>query len=101
MPNRASQFAPFDSLKGFNILLKEIEKEIEQKKEISPDLEEILNNNLKMVKINDLITVKYYYLTEYLEIIGYLKKIDAINKYLIINRTKIFFSDIIELEKYK
>ena len=101
MPNRASQFAPFYSLKGFNALLKEIEKEIEQKKEISPDLEEILNNNLKMVKINDLITVKYYYLTEYLEIIGYLKKIDPINKYLIINRTKIFFSDIIDLQKYK
>ena len=99
MPNRASQFAPFDALKGFYTLLKEEETDNITKKELLSDWEDVLNENLRKIKIGDLIIVKYYYLTDYLEVIGYLKKIDNVHKYLIISNTKILFSDIINIEK--
>ena len=98
MPNRASQFIPFDSLKGFNKLLKEVEKMTVNKKTLSTDLEEIINKKLQKLKINDKIRIKFYFLTDYIETTGIVKKIDKTNSFIIVDHTKISFETIIDIE---
>lgn len=88
---RAIQFIPFDSLKGFYELLKEVEKDN------FSTLEEIINKKIKNLRINDTVNICYYYNDEYVETYGIIKKIDYINKYIILLNSKINFKDIINI----
>ncbi len=85
--NRAVQFMPFDSLKGFREYLKYIEKENDI------DIDKMLYNKIKELKINDIIKVEYFYYDELLEIYGIIKEIT--NKYLVISNTKVLIKDIL------
>lgn len=88
---RAIQFMPFDSLKGFYELLKEVEKDN------FSTLEEIVNKKIENIKINDKVNISYYYNDEYIETYGIVKKIDYVNKYIILLNSKINFKDIINI----
>ncbi len=84
MPNefkRAKIFKPFDALKGFQELLRKKELELEEE-----NIKKIIN-----LKFNDTITIidNNKIITK-----GKIKKIDYINKYIIINKTKINFINI-------
>lgn len=94
---RAVQFMPFDALSGFHEALKEVEKIKEEKKDISIEYEEIINNKLKNLKVNDTVSINYYYNQEYIDTYGKIKKIDYYNKYIIILNSKIYFNDIINI----
>lgn len=85
--NRAVQFMPFDSLKGFREYLKYIEKENDI------DIDKMLYNKIKELKINDIVKVEYFYYDELLEIYGIIKEIT--NKYLVISNTKVLIKDIL------
>ena len=99
--DRARQFLPFDSLRGFYALVKLQEKEIMPKKELSDDELERLDLLFKEVKKSSMIKVKYYYLDGYIEQTGLVAELDTIYRTITIVTTKINLDDIIEVEIIK
>ena len=99
---RASQFIPFDALKGFQEALRQKEKEFEytDKKELSEEIVEQISETLSTIDINDNIKVKYYKNRKYEEAMGKVKEITPIKKRIVLyDDTKIYFTDILEIEK--
>ncbi len=96
--NRASQFMPFDALSGFREALRQVERKVELKKELSIDQEENLNRQIKLIKIGSLIEIVFYSKNEYLKIIGEVKKIDFINKWLIVSNVKIPITEVVSVK---
>ena len=95
--DRASQFLPFDALKGFKeaILLKE--KKEENKKILFDDFNDILNLKLKKIKKGDIIKIKFFYNLEYIETVSEVKEINYSFKYLLLSNSKIYFDDILDI----
>lgn len=92
--DRAKQFLPFNSLRGYYDLIREKEKEITPKRELSDnDLEE-LSNKLNMIEKNMMVKLRYYDTDRYIDIEGIVSKIDFTYKYIVIVKTKISFNDI-------
>lgn len=96
--NRASQFMPFDALSGFREALRQVEKKVELKKELSIDQEEKLNRQIKLIEIGSLIEIVFYSKNEYLKIMGEVKKIDFINKLLIVSNVKIPITEVVSVK---
>jgi len=97
--DRARQFLPFDALKGFRESLEKMEILSENKKILSYDSEEELNNKFLTLDVGNRVLVKYYYQFDYIETYGIIKKIDTIYKKLYLNSCYIFFDDIIDIKK--
>lgn len=95
---RAKQFIPFDTLKGFRELLKEKEKIIVPKVELSEEAGEELDRKLRAVKRNDVVTVIYFQKGEYLKVTGMVARLDMSARVLQIVNTKIAFEDIYNIE---
>ena len=91
---RVSQFMPFDSLKGFREALREKEKQVVSKVELSSDLEEDINEKLLNLKVGMMITVCFYDKDNYYTITGMVSKVDYENKYLAIVKKKIKFESL-------
>ena len=93
---RAKQFAPFDALTGLRKALKEKEKIRILRKEISEDMAQEIDRNLKGSKKGKIITVVWYNSLEenYIQITGKIEKIDYDNRYIKIEEMCIFFDDI-------
>lgn len=98
---RAKQFLPFEALKGFKEAIRMIENKGDTKKELSEDNKNDINNILKKLDKGNKVKVKYYYLTEYIEVISNFLKIDEINKVLYLKDTKINIEDIISINIIK
>ena len=96
--NRASQFMPFDALCGFREALRQVERKVELKKELSIDQEEKLNRQINLIEIVSLIEIVFYSKNEYLKIIGEVKKIDFINKWLIVSNVKILITEVVSVK---
>lgn len=96
--DRAKQFMPFDALKGFREILSSVEKEELNKKSFSSDFLDVLNDKLKYLKKGMNVRVTYFYDLSYIETSGIVKKIDVVNKVLILLNTKIYFDDIMDIE---
>jgi len=96
---RARQFLPFDALKGFRESLEKTESLLENKKILTSDSEEELNNKFITLDVGNRVLVKYYYQFEYVECYGLVKKIDIIYKNLYLSNSKISFDDIIDIKK--
>ncbi len=97
--NRAKQFLPFDSLKGFYELIEKEEKQKDDKKELSEDNLNDINKTILSIKKIDNVLIKHYHNVNYIETIGKVKKIDKANKIICLNNSKILFDDIIKIEK--
>ena len=92
--DRAKQFLPFNSLKGYYDVIREKEKEITPKRELSDnDLEE-LSNKLNKIEKSMMVKLRYYDTDRYIDIEGIVSKIDFTYKYIVIVKTKISFNDI-------
>lgn len=89
--DRAKQFLPFDALKGFQEELRRVEEEVEEKEV----------DYFSKVEIGDIVFVKYYYHTEYMEMVGIIRQIDLDKQLLLLLSTAISFSDIIDIKKYE
>lgn len=98
---RAKQFIPFDALKGFRELLKEKEKVIVPKVELSEEAGEELDRKLRAAKRNDVVTVIYFQKGEYLKVTGMVARLDMTARVLQIVNTKIAFEDIYKIEGEK
>ena len=96
--NRASQFHSFDALKGFQEVLREVERMVEAKKQFSPESFQKLDDRLTKLQKNDFVVIEHYYHFSYLETAGKIQKIDFFNRFLFLSHTKIFFDDIIGIE---
>ena len=97
--DRAKLFVPFDALKGLQEILREKEKEVEERKELSEESLMKLQEELNRVEIGNSIFIKYYKNKKYIDITGILTKINFVKKKIIINEdTMINISDIIQLK---
>ena len=95
---RAKQFLPFSALRGYYTLIKEKEKIIEDKKILSEDELDRLQNEFSRIKIGMIIKVKYYVIDHYEELEGMVSKIDLIGKKIMLVKTEINIKDIIDLK---
>lgn len=105
---RASQFAPFSALTGYNDAIKEKEKVLVDKIILEDDEKELINECLQKlnndIKNNPYVTIIYFVkdkLTDkgnYITISGNLKKIDTINNYITLtNNAKIYLDEILNI----
>lgn len=95
--DRAKQFLPFNSLRGYYDLIEEKQKVIIPKRELSDYDIELLNDKLKQIEKNMMIKVTYYDIDSYKTIEGIVSKIDFGNKTLMIVKTLISLNDISEI----
>jgi len=96
--DRAKLFMSFDALKGLQEALKEKEREVEERKELSEESLMQLQEKLNKIDIGSNVKISYYKNNKYIDITGTVSKIDYLKKKIIIDReVKINLSDIIEL----
>lgn len=105
MENRAAQFAPFAALNGYAMAVEEAGRITLDKKELSEDMAELINNILNKLKINRLRVKITYFVADdkksggkYVAYRGYVKKIDT-DKGVIVTEDNniIFINDIAEI----
>ena len=95
---RAKQFMPFAALKGYEEALREKEKIVVPRIELSEEMKEELDRNLQKVERNTMVKVVYFSQGEYLQITGMVSRMDRDAKILKVVGTKILFEDIYRLE---
>lgn len=94
---RAKQFMPFAALKGFEELLAQKERITVSKIELSDECKEELNQKMRFIKKNDIVTVTYYAKDEYLKICGMVSDIDINKRCFKVVNTIIPFDDIYDI----
>ncbi len=97
--DRAKQFMPFASLRGFDQMVKEKEKVLIEKKELSEEESRELSERLFTLKKGELVSVIYFLYGEYKKTTGVITAIDLTLKNITIVKTKIDFEDIYSIEK--
>lgn len=97
--NRARQFMPFDALKGFREALREKERILVPRRELSEEQKEELDFRCKQICKKDMLTVEYFQDGEYVQVTGMVSKIDETGKILQVVDTKIPFEDITDLRQ--
>ena len=95
--DRAKQFMPFSALKGLDEALKEKEKIIVPKVELSEDSMVELDRKMHLLKSGMIITDIYFCKDEYIKLTGIVAKIDINNQILQIVNTRIKFDDIYDI----
>ena len=94
---RAKQFMPFAALKGYPEALAKKEKIVVPKAEVSEEYAQMLDQKLRRVSKNDIITVVYFSNGEYLKKTGMVSRIDETARVLKVVNTKILFDDIYDI----
>ena len=95
--DRAKQFMPFAALKGYPEALAKKEKIVVPKAEVSEEYAQMLDQKLRRVSRNDIITVVYFSDGEYLKKTGMVSRIDETARVLKVVNTKILFNDIYDI----
>lgn len=95
--DRAKQFMPFAALKGYPEALTKKEKIVVPKAEVSEEYAQMLDQKLRRVSRNDIITVVYFSDGEYLKKTGMVSRIDETARVLKVVNTKILFDDIYDI----
>ncbi len=103
--NRSAIFAPFAALTGYSDEIKEVGRATSSKIELDEDLKNEINDILSLVNPNTKVKITYFLKDlkkkggKYLEKECYIKKIDYLNKeLLLVNKEKIKIEDIIKIE---
>jgi len=105
---RSAEFSPFAALTGFNDAVKETERLVDKKVLLAVDEKIKINNKLqeilKSIKEKPEIKITYFVSDKrknggkYIKIINKVKKIDMIEKYIMLeNKIKIYFKDILDI----
>lgn len=98
---RAYIFQAFDALKGFRELLKEKERVVVEKRELSEDDLKILDQKIHEVQKGDMLRIVYYDGKEYIQKTGILSKVDIEQRYIQIVKQIIELDRIVEMDKEK
>ena len=104
--NRSAQFAPFSALTGFKEEIIEKGRGVDNKRELIDEEKEMINNQLNWLKNNLDKKIKITYFEQdqkkhggkYLTIDGYVKKIDLVKQELIIEKKKITFDNLLQID---
>lgn len=96
---RAKQFAPFSPLRGLHEALRQMERVVVPKAELSEEKAEELNRALLQTQKGDMVTVVYYSEGEYVKVTGKVARLNLDEKFLQIVDTKILFVDLYSLVK--
>jgi len=105
---RSAEFSPFAALTGFNDAVKETERLVDKKVLLGADekikIKNKLQEILKSIKEKPEIKITYFVSDKrknggkYIKIINKVKKIDMIEKYIMLeNKIKIYFKDILDI----
>ena len=97
--DRAKQFMPFAALRGYEDVLREREKIVVEKIELSEERKAELDLKLRQVQRNDMVIVVYFREDEYLKVTGMVSRIDTDARILKVVNTKISFDDLYDLER--
>lgn len=95
--DRAKQFMPFAALRGYEEALRAKERIIVDKKELSEEKKEELDEMIHLIKKQDIVTVIYYEKDEYLKLTGMISRLDFDSRILQIVGTKIDFDNIFSI----
>lgn len=96
---RAKQFIPFAALKGYEEALRAMEKIVIDKKELSEERKEELDEIMHELTPGDMVTVIFYENEEYIKLTGLVSKIVPDSGYIKIVNKKVALDDIFSLEK--
>lgn len=94
MSDRAKQFMPFAALKGFYDLIRERERIVVPKHELTDDKAAELSEIIKSVEKGKMIKVIYYSDGEYVSAEGIVSRIDLELRKLTVVKTEIDLDDI-------
>lgn len=94
MSDRAKQFMPFAALKGFYDLIRERERIVVPKHELTEDKAAELSETIKLVEKGKMVKVIYYSDGEYVSAEGIVTKIDFVFRKLTVVKTEIDLDDI-------
>lgn len=95
--DRAKQFMPFAALKGYEEALRAKERIVVDKKELSEERKEELDEVIHKIKKQDMVTAVYYEREEYLKLTGMVSKIDFDSRFIQIVNKKISFEDLFSI----
>lgn len=95
--DRASQFAPFAALKGFEEALRAKEVVTVEKSELSEEMLEFLDYKFSQINVGEIISLVYYENGFYLKKTGMVSKINLEARYITLVTTDISFDDIKEI----
>ena len=103
--SRSGIFAPFSSLSGYKEEIDETSRTTDNKIELDEDSKEKINNILINLNKNQEVMIEYFIKDnkktggKYIKVSGIIKKIDYINKEIImIDKTKISINNIINIK---
>ena len=96
--DRAVQFAPFASLRGYYGMIKDEETPTQPRRELSDDECKKLSDALSRIKKGDMLRVTYYGGSSYLTAVGMCTGIDLTMRTLRVLSIEIPFSDIQKAE---
>jgi YolD-like protein len=96
--DRAKLFAPFDALRGLREALREKERIIVPKIDLSEEMKDELDRRLNEVSLHDIITIVYYDQSEYVKLTGMVAKISPTSQIIQIVDKKILFRDIVAIQ---
>ena len=95
--DRARQFMPFAALTGYYEVIKQREKIIEPRKELSEDEAEVLSSKLSKIQKGMLITLIYYKEDCYETLTGLVSNIDPVYRTITIVKNKIAIDDVYDI----
>lgn len=95
---RAKQFMPFAALKGFDEVLRERERIVVPRAELSEDRREELDRTLRQIGRQDMVTVVYFSEGAYLKITGMVSRCDVTARVLTVVNTRIPMEDIYDIQ---
>ncbi len=101
---RASIFSPFAALTGFSEKINDVERYKDERIFLSDDSKDNLDMKIQKISkdLKKMATITYFKDNNYLNIDCFIKKIDDINRVIILkNNEKIAFDDIIDIEIVK
>lgn len=106
--NRASQFAPFSALTGYDDEIEETARLTDRKVELDDDSKKIINNKINFIAVNikakPFVNVLYFIQDKkksggkYIIYSGNIRVIDIVNECIIFtDKTKLFFENIYDI----
>ncbi len=96
--DRAQQFMPFAALKGYYDLIRERERTVEPRRELTDEQALELSQKLSQVERRKMASVVHYDGEAYVTARGLVTDIDLAGRTVTVVRTRIAFGDIAEIE---
>lgn len=97
MSERASQFAAFSPLRGYDFLLRNKERVVVSKKELPEEAARLLSDKLNKLKKGMMAEIIHYENEEYISTMGVISNIDICSKKLTVVKKEILFDDIYDV----